>query len=87
MEEMPSKPQPKHHDLPTGRFSWDKEEKPKKEERLYKFNRRCRSCGVFLTTVPEDKLGIHIACVQALNIRQRALAPIMNRPRYGSRNG
>lgn len=63
-------------------FSWDMESKPKAPK--HKYNRLCRHCQIWLTTVAEERIGIHIACVQALNIRNSRTS--IMRPGYGSSN-
>src|SRR5262252_4381153 len=43
--------------------------------------RRCRHCGFVLQAHSEVCIGIHISCVQELNLRRRARIP---GPRYGT---
>lgn len=64
--------------------SWDKEAKPKKDPKLDSFRRRCKVCGIYLLTQVEEKIGVHVGCVQDNYARERKLSIVRGRPRYGS---
>jgi hypothetical protein len=81
---MPRRDAPKTQGWGDKQSSWDKQNEASAPI-AKRYNRRCKVCGIYLTSPAEDKIGVHIHCVQAANIRAARLSPILTiRPRYGS---